>query len=62
MNFLKWYSVAVVSITEAALFVEVVNGSSDDASFWGMIIFAPIAYYLWKIALEPKVEVKAEVK
>ena len=50
MNFLKYYSPIVVSFALAMLLIRYVTSDfTDEISFIAIIIYTPIAVYLWRI-------------
>ena len=48
MNFLKWYSAVVVTISIVALLISVLTSKVDlETNLWGIAMYIPISIYLW---------------
>jgi len=52
MKILKWYSAIAVSYSILACFQSWAVNTQDSISFWAVVMYTPIAFYLWKIIAE----------
>jgi len=48
MNFLKWYTPIVISLSIVLLLPDMAQGGED--ALWGIILYAPACVYTWLIA------------
>ena len=49
MNFLKYYSLAIISLFTAIVFVDWI-AYEDATSFFAFIVYVPILVYLYRMA------------